>query len=220
MKKLQLSPADIANDRRLVRLIGPPEGLKMKFPSFPPPSPKKSSKSPSFFRKLHFRRNKTVEYFNAYYRRVRAIQIEQQPLACTLLKLLNAVLLFKSLQFYYLAYNVEDRVTHALHFDALWVVVARSKINLLAFRCALMTAYHNYELFHCMNFSLLSLLQRVLNLQEDGFFKASKEQNKLFCQKIQRFYLFMVNLFQCFDIATGRVEIALFKRDTDAAILT
>lgn len=150
-----------------------------------------------------FHRFKTLNYFFTYVTALKSIQINHNKKKKFILNVINFILLLKSLQFLYLAYYAVQPLDHVFHFDALWVVVARNKINLLAFRCALMTAYHNHELFYKMNVKLLDLLSRVLVLKENHFFICSKDNNLKICLVVKKTFLFIVNLFQCFDIATG-----------------
>ncbi len=84
-------------------------------------------------------------------------------------------------------------------FDGFYVLIPNSQFNTVVFLCLVLEYYIIGVLQNKLNYSLINFLHKILIDKDTSFFLFQKEvDKKSLCNKLQKCYYFVMNIFQSF----------------------
>ena len=162
---------------------------------------------------------KDLNYFQTIYKLIRSIYIVKDAVVIKNIKITKIILILQAVHLIYFSNpNLSDYertvktvlkslltvltnvfFVFQVFFDGFYVLIPNSQFNTVAFLCLVLEYYTIGVLQNKLNYSLINFLHKILIDKNTSFFLFPKEvDKKSLCNKLQKCYYFVMNIFQSF----------------------
>lgn len=168
-----------------------------------------------FLRVLSFVCNpiKRLSYYAVYHKALQRIALHGDRRSSCIFTAINSVLLYNFLHFLYLilAGRSLDDFGRDLHCDSLYMLISKPAINLFGVSVNFSVILYNWNLFKCPRlFKLNDRLSTVLlDGQLPGTFHKAKYRKQYIVAYVERFFLFILNVFHSLTLIIGKSGVFL-----------
>ena len=146
----------------------------------------------------------TLNYYVTYFKLIEQIVRFENRQIIRQVKLLKILVFITFLHFLYLAFVPSQNLERFLHFDGLYLLLPKMKINLMCANACLMILYCSQYLLAKPDLQLNMLFRDILfNRKTAKFFVWKKFRGKLIYKRVQVYFLVMLNVFNSLVWVTG-----------------
>ena len=145
----------------------------------------------------------SLNYLIVYHNLIRQSVVLKNKKLIYKIYFINFLIFLKSLHFLYIGLAPLNELTRIFHFDAFYLILPKSFLNLMATLCCMLAIFYNQMLLVNVDYNLNCLLYRIIIKGDDAFFTNKYDNCKLVSSKVKVFYNYILKIIQTMVWCSG-----------------